>query len=375
MSVYLVLVVVTVEQGDQLTYVARGCRCRSQFCDRCRMQNCIKYRERLRPAIKQWSCVLMLTFTLDRKLHIDGEAAYRHVQGKRLIAELMRKLDRLQLVKSRRFVYVIEFHKDGGWPHWHVLVESRYICKHKLQAMWGQGHVWVSRQRRFTSANHAVHYVTKYLAKVDHPYPDWVLDYKGNFRRFSCSRGLLGWSSRRVKDVDPDEPVVTRKRITIRERVADCESRTDLLTVDVAGQWRWAARLDVPPGFFEGLDNGELKLIAEAVADWGQLSQDGRRKRCRSDLATSLRREAKTNRRLPCLRHVHVHRRVASRTGPPQDDDRQKPTPHWWDHLSVTGSPPFLIRDSNGRPLLEDEAAKVRSENWQSHRPSGVAIV
>ena len=194
---YLVLKAVTVE-----TYLASmKCKCGSQFCPLCSLAHCVRWRERLRPAISRWKFVMMLTLTVDQDSEVplkwsrykSPRHAYESIGQKRRVAEMVKALHRDNWLRSRHFVNVIELQKNG-WPHYHVLVESDYVPHAELSRRWGQGHVWFSK-RDFEDSSHAVNYVTKYITKTSKDedefwFPDWVLDYPGNFRRFSTSRGL-----------------------------------------------------------------------------------------------------------------------------------------------------------------------------------------
>lgn len=222
-------------RGDVGDEISRPCRCRSQFCGRCSLSVMLSYREKLRKSVGSFRAVLMLTLTVTRE--VGAKEAYEMVQRQRGVAELMKKLRRRSLVMSSKFFYVIEFHRDG-WPHWHVIVESRFIDKHDLQKMWGRGNVWVSAGPRgkgqsFESNMHAVNYVTKYLTAAEgekQPFPDWVMDYRGNMRRFATSRGLMG-DPKKKPPPKSDGEKRERVRMTPRERVKACGKRTNLLTV------------------------------------------------------------------------------------------------------------------------------------------------
>jgi hypothetical protein len=157
---------------------------------------------------------MMLTLSIDQELFGSPQEAYEHVGKKRKVSELVRKLHRDGVLISKRFTVTLEFQKNG-WPHWHLLVESRFVPKHELQDAWGLGHVWFSK-RDFDDASHAVNYATKYITKTakdqdEFWFPDWVLDYPGNVRRFSTSRGLCPPDRRPAKRQPSGK---TRPRIT-----------------------------------------------------------------------------------------------------------------------------------------------------------------
>lgn len=209
---YLVMRDVTVE-------VVLGCksRCKSQFCKDCALAHCVSWREKLRPALAHWKSVMMLTLTLDRSRHESPEAGYRYVGKKRSVSELIKKLHKRKMIRSREFTTTLEFHKveKSGWPHYHVLVDSSFVDKHELQRLWGLGNCWYSKHE-FKSISHAINYATKYISKTSEDddeefwFPEWVLDFKGNMRRFSTSRGLCPSGRKRKKKADGEK---TRPRI------------------------------------------------------------------------------------------------------------------------------------------------------------------
>ena len=200
----------------------RACkgRCTSQFCSDCAVAHCVKWRERLRPQVGQWESVMMLTLTIDQTKFDGPREAYEYVGKKRKISELIRKLHRDKVLITKRFTATLEFQKNG-WPHWHLLVESRFVPKHDLQETWGLGNCHFSK-RDFVDSSHAVNYATKYITKTSKEgdefwFPDWVLDYPGNIRRFSTSRGLCPPDRRPARKKSTGKKR-ERKRRTGRQR-------------------------------------------------------------------------------------------------------------------------------------------------------------
>ena len=226
------------------------CRCKSQFCPDCALSHCVAWREKLRRALSHWRYPMMLTLTLDQSKYRDPEDALRTVGELRRIPKMIERLHKIAKYKttksfktekaiakhanklnlrkrcklrSREFTRTLEFHKPekGGWPHWHILVDCKFMCKHLLQETWGLGHCWVSRHE-FDNVSHAINYATKYIVKTNAEsddddeflFPEWVYDYKGNIRRFSTSHGLC--PTRKIKNrskYDSNEKDV-RVRIT-----------------------------------------------------------------------------------------------------------------------------------------------------------------
>lgn len=184
----------------------RACGCGSRFCEDCCQHEGYKLRQRLTPVLATFERLLMVSLTLDQTLFESPEQAFRYVRKKRCLAEFVKALHRGGHIKSTRFVYVLEFQKNG-WPHWHLLLETAFIPHDLAMRLWGRhrpvdaGPVQPGRPAlgfvslnapKFATAEHAANYATKYIVK--HPaggYPDWVLDFDGKINRFQTSRGLL----------------------------------------------------------------------------------------------------------------------------------------------------------------------------------------
>jgi hypothetical protein len=122
----------------------------------------------------------MLTFTIDRNLFDSAEEAYKWACKDRSISRVMAELR--PHLSSRDYFYVVEFQKDGGWPHWHVLMNSNFVPIAAARAAWrrcvpkdrrhlirpsidSMGIVRYSKPEGFTSPKHAGLYVSKYLTK------------------------------------------------------------------------------------------------------------------------------------------------------------------------------------------------------------------
>ena len=221
--------------------LAISCRCKSQFCQQCSLGRMVAIREKLRPIIQKWQSVQLVTLTVDPKAFKSPLEAWKYVGKKRAISVLMRALRRSGSLCGREWVCALEFHKSG-WPHWHVLTHSRFIPHRVILAGWKLGHVSISRSRGFESMDHATHYVTKYVSKFGEV-PAWVLDYRGNLRRFSSSRGLFPF---RWDRTEPENQGRGRKRRTARERVQACGEGANLfLRLPVLGghKYRFLAKV------------------------------------------------------------------------------------------------------------------------------------
>ena len=228
--------------------VAVKCRCKSQFCKDCAMSHCVMWRERLREHLGHWKSCIMFTLSLDRTGNLPKsaiadsilngkalpyccpESGLEFVQRRRSIPKLIAKLEKSGALKSREYTVTLEFHKSG-WPHWHVLVDSKFVCKHELQRAWKLGVCWFSKPKGFESTEHAINYATKYVVKTTDPdddddnreefvFPEWVMDKKTNLRRFSASRELSKrWSRGGRRVLSDDKPTKVRITKTGREKI------------------------------------------------------------------------------------------------------------------------------------------------------------
>ena len=185
-------------------YKVVRCACRCRFCTDCAIGIGLSIREKLVPTVSKWRGMLMLSLTVNPNNFQSAEEAYRYVTSKRLISRLVRELARCGALKSRKFFSVFEVQKNGN-PHWHVLLEAKFIPHGIVSSIWNRwgpseedttenpslGFTWISRSD-FQDPRHAAEYATKYLIKAPaEGWPDWVLDYQGQIHRCSRSRGLF----------------------------------------------------------------------------------------------------------------------------------------------------------------------------------------
>ena len=244
---YCALDVLPQNDGLLVTSVAdvlAPCRCNSQWCDDCRGSHAWAWRDRLRPVVSQWDACSMITLTIDPKNWRGPEEAYLAIQKKRSVARFVEKLHRRGLVETKEFFYAIEFHKSG-WVHYHLAVRGVGVVEDHLidrrlypqtdatAALWGHGIIQVSAPPESEDGGydpeHAMNYLTKYIAKQDVGPPDWVLDRHGNFRKFSTSRGLAPGKDRK-KSKPSEHPKVIAKR-TPRERRELCAKTSRVMQV------------------------------------------------------------------------------------------------------------------------------------------------
>lgn len=240
------------------------CKCRSQFCLKCVPGIMVKLREKLRPVVESWSSPQMLTLTVARDFAENGEVAYEECQRLRKVSELVRSLEKKGMIRKGRMFYVIEFHRDG-FPHWHLLVDSVFVEYEYLKKRWGVGHVWISNNTKFKSKSHAVHYVTKYVGKIENELPDWVLDYRGNIRRFSAARGLFG-ITKRPKKKPSSAMCGRRKRVrkTPRDRTKVCGVNSCLFKVSAgSGKLVFQRNLNLPYWLVRDLTLEEIEMAKD----------------------------------------------------------------------------------------------------------------
>ena len=193
----------------------RSCNCRCRLCKDCGPVMGYQLRRELIPRLGRWASTMLITVTVDQSLFANPEGAYRYVRDNRLVGRLVRELRKRKLIAEHgEYFAVVEFHKKGGWPHWHILVDARFIDHGTVGAVWdrfrpggvarvegrpGFGFVFL-RSRGFGSSEHAANYASKYLVKgPGGDWPEWVLDYDGRIALYSASRGFWGRKPKRVE--------------------------------------------------------------------------------------------------------------------------------------------------------------------------------
>lgn len=199
-------------------YKIGGCGCRSRFCEDCAVPLGLNLRRRLLKVLMTFSSVQMWTLTVDPKLFSSPYECYEYVRSRRCVAELVRELRKRGVLSSGRYFVVCEFQRNG-MPHWHLILDSRHVPFDLVCEVWnryrpkdagpregnrpGFGGVRFSKVD-FESVEHAVNYVVKYIIKtpVD-GWPAWVLEYEGQLRRYSASRGFWGDSDPAKRPIEP----------------------------------------------------------------------------------------------------------------------------------------------------------------------------
>lgn len=226
--------------------VFKAHRCKVRTCRTCGPQYGYRVRGGLLPKAAQFTMPALLTLTCDRKNFESPEDAYSFITDDGLIRRLMRFLG------VTRWVWVLEFQqKTGeGWPHWHILIDLTSVPAQKLDLKrawhlwrdkWQCGGVDLQLRKRFSSATHAIRYVTKYLTKYpEKGYPAWVLSYARRMRFFQASKAIgailsepkPAAASEASEEPSPesaelvaDEPTQPKKRSPMRSlaaRMAEC---------------------------------------------------------------------------------------------------------------------------------------------------------
>ena len=195
----------------------RACNCKSWFCEHCAGRMGRRKLGELIERLRQFVGVYGITFTLDPELFPDPLTAYLYVMGGNgLIGRTIRELHRRGWLKTRHYFVVIEWH-ENGWPHWHVLVDSKFIPFGEIVEVWATFRpVWAPAVPRITAENYkgqrpspggvrftwrhdkpespeaAAHYAAAYLCKLpENGFPEWVLNYEGQIKRQSHSQGFF----------------------------------------------------------------------------------------------------------------------------------------------------------------------------------------
>ena len=96
---------------------------------------------------------------------------------------LQRRLQRANSHTSLRYLLVVEW-TGAGFPHFHILLNSRYLPQRTISRMWREIHgAPIVDIRRVRQPKRAAKYLAKYLSKHTELPP--------RLRRWSCSRGYL----------------------------------------------------------------------------------------------------------------------------------------------------------------------------------------
>jgi hypothetical protein len=200
-------------RSGQFVMCQSSCKCR--FCPKCAKALGVEIRRKLWIVLASFLNIQMWTLTVDPKLFTTELGAYRHVMKRRMMALLCSELHRRGYLHSRRYFWVLETH-ENGWVHFHLLLDASYVPFADVCEIWNRlgngdphklfGRVQFSKGRggkkgAFESAMHAAFYAMKYVVKEpENGWPEWLLNYDGNVKRFSPSQGFYASCDDQLKD-------------------------------------------------------------------------------------------------------------------------------------------------------------------------------
>ena len=258
------------------------CGCDCWFCPDCCKRKGYELRARLVPILETFAGLLMVTFTVDPDLFGSPREAFDYMRERRCLGRTVQDLRRGGHLRSRRYFYVVEWQRDTGQVHYHVLFDASFIPFDALVASWSKhrpkdagavvgerpafGTAWISKGDFEGGAVHAARYGTKYLVKVPRDgFPDWVMQMGKDcrVRRYGTSRGFWGNDS-----VPQTEPATHREsaRRSYAERVGSCGSTVnvcrvwamvDTSTGEVDLRREWIGELDLAASVVSGLPDDE----------------------------------------------------------------------------------------------------------------------
>lgn len=211
------------------------CRCRSVWCKKCAKTSPTNDRIRERLTEMDWKRVRHVVLTVKRSIH--PAAAYDYIRTYKLIPQLIRDLD----LTGQKWIWVLEFHR-GGFPHWHLLVESDrgMIGKARIAEMWTLGLVWESyvKSDAHWGAIVGYHQSKGYLAGESKAHqlelPEWAMG-RSRVRKFG---GHVRNVPRGTIENDSPEKVLPQKDrradVTYRDRFLECGNGS---RISCSGQW------------------------------------------------------------------------------------------------------------------------------------------
>ena len=168
--------------------------CGSSWCPKCyKIGTFKKIKGRLEKF--KWENTRQVVLTIDRGRFKDGRGAWEEVSERKSIANMIWNLRRVRKVKVIRWLWVLEWHRDG-FPHWHLLIETQnkgMIGGDLLREYWGMG-IWI-KESYFKSKEHwnnVVGYFQKkgYFEKgkkYQSELPGWARNTNIRIRRYSGS--------------------------------------------------------------------------------------------------------------------------------------------------------------------------------------------
>jgi hypothetical protein len=105
----------------QIAVIGHKCGCNLVWCPKC-------FKQRGAKTITQklqgmdYKSTRQIVLTVNPEFFENGKFAHRKITEKKLIASLVRDLERTQNVKVRTWQWVLEWHRNG-FPHWHLFID------------------------------------------------------------------------------------------------------------------------------------------------------------------------------------------------------------------------------------------------------------
>jgi len=201
----------------------KNCVCRSPWCPHCAQRS---------PAVSAISatilalrtdCIRHVVLTVQRKE--EPGKVFARIRKKKAIRGTLRKLD----LAERRWLWVLEFHR-GGFPHWHLLIETDpgekgRIGHGRIARAWSEGIVWEDYIRDEAHKRAMAGYARKtgYLAGEQKAHQIELPDYlhsQSRVRKYGRNFNPTPDNRNKVRGTGPK-----RKRNPARpyaQRLADC---------------------------------------------------------------------------------------------------------------------------------------------------------
>jgi hypothetical protein len=246
-------------------YKCISLKCKSWFCETCRMAKGLQLRERILNKAELFKVPKLYTLTVNREWFESPKAAYEYVMGNKFIARLLTKE-----LKVKRWFWVLEPQEANGdgWPHWHLLIDVGDLAGtwyhketkttadtkpenikgwcyvpnffdlnkvHRLLLKWkvGKQCKLTKRKDKFNNPVHAIRYITKYLIKMPpRGFPPWMLNYpRLRFYQPSYEVGSLGGVTVKKKEteIEPRPKKTDRKPV---DRVSECNKQVIFMNYD-----------------------------------------------------------------------------------------------------------------------------------------------
>jgi hypothetical protein len=296
-------------------YRVRPCRCRKWFCEWCGPRQGIQLRQRLLARLASFTDIFGITLTVDGSLFESSEQSWLYVMEDKLLNRFVRDLNRDGHLHTSSYFWVVEFQSETEQPHWHLLVDAKFVPFAKIVGIWSrfrpqsaeplteritrknyQGQAPAFGSVRFTAHSdkeRAAFYATKYLTKYPQDgYPKWVLDRVGRMPRYGHSHRFFPRVSGHDPmcfcpecrgDVEPASRRTTSKQAGATERVGKlivptsigqrlqaCGENCNIIKVE---------RVQLPDGTVidgRGRFDAKLDLSFRKACEYLGLSPDGR---------------------------------------------------------------------------------------------------